>query len=258
MSNNDTSNVFRMNELDEPFSYSPSAFSYSTVIGSGEFVIPKDSFMVSADNELVSRFSSSRTWSASVFVHEPPRSVNFDANWLLTARYSSREAFASENVTLTNYADDLWSSDRLKEASLRLVELIEGDRVEPGHITEAESFVGELWAENSDATKLWLANLYKDFIDRPSILVALLDVVGHLDYDTVTPSGPVMALAALSHSDVLVKEYGVRCFELWNHPDGIKILESASANVEWLQDYINHVLNQLKEQMTIGLPSAND
>lgn len=249
MSNKDTSNVFRVSEPDEPFSYSPSTVFYSTGSDSEDFVVATGSFTISADDALDNCFYSSITRPASVFVHEPLRSPNFGG---------SRETSTSQNVTLTDGADELRSTDRLKEARLYLVERIERDRVEPGHITEAESFVAELWEEDSVATKLWLASLYKDFIDQPSTLVALLDIVGHLDYDRVTPSGPVMALAALSHSDVLVKEYGVRCFELWNHPDGIKILENTSVNVAWLQDYISHVLNQLKEQMTIGVSRAND
>jgi hypothetical protein len=43
-----------------------------------------------------------------------------------------------------------------------------------------------------------------------------------------------------------VREYGVKCFENWQHKEGIRILEQIKANERWLQNYINLVIHDLK------------
>jgi hypothetical protein len=86
---------------------------------------------------------------------------------------------------------------------------------------------------------------YKNFHD-PHIITGVLHIISHFDYDLVSPEGPTMAIAALGHKNVEVREYGVKCFENWQHKDGIRILEQIKANERWFQNYINLVIRDLK------------
>jgi hypothetical protein len=91
-----------------------------------------------------------------------------------------------------------------------------------------------------------LNELFLKNFHAPHIIVGVLHVISHFDYGLVSPEGPTMAIAALAHKDVEVREYAVKCFENWQHKDGIRVLEHIKADERWLQNYINLVIRDLK------------
>jgi hypothetical protein len=117
---------------------------------------------------------------------------------------------------------------------------------ESGISNPSEKIVECLYSENRQKTNILLNELFiKNFHNLP-VIIGVLHIISHFEYGLVSPEGQTMAIAALTHQDVEVREYGVKCFENWQHQDGIRILEHIKANEQWFQNYINLVIHDLK------------
>jgi hypothetical protein len=135
----------------------------------------------------------------------------------------------------------------------KLLNLILESDFEYGIESEVDVFVRNQMKENSLATKSWLNDIFVENISNPVILVGILRIMSRLSYYEVLPQGQVMAIAALSHNDVEVKECGVRAFENWGSLDSIRILESLHVSPSWLQEYIDQVIKDLREKHNVAI-----
>jgi hypothetical protein len=129
---------------------------------------------------------------------------------------------------------------------IRLKTMLQEEITESGITNPSEEIVKSLYSEDNRKANILLNELFIKNFHEPHIIVGVLHIISHFDYDLVSPEGPVMAIASLTHKDVEVREYGVKCFENWQHKDGIKILEHIKADERWLQNYINLVIRDLK------------
>jgi hypothetical protein len=78
---------------------------------------------------------------------------------------------------------------------------------------------------NCIATKSWLNSLFVDNFNNADILIGILRLIARIDYLSISPEGTIMALAALAHSNMQVKECGIRAFESWCSIESLKVLE---------------------------------
>jgi hypothetical protein len=129
---------------------------------------------------------------------------------------------------------------------IRLKTMLQEENAESGITNPSEKIVESLYSENKRKANILLNELFLKNFYAPHIIVGILHIISHFDYDLVSPEGPTMAIAALTHKDVEVREYGVKCFENWQHKDGIRILEHIKADERWLQHYINLVIRDLE------------
>jgi hypothetical protein len=129
---------------------------------------------------------------------------------------------------------------------LMLKTMLQEEITETGMENPSEKIIESLYSEDKKKTGLLLNKLFLENFHTPHVIVGVLHIISHFDYDLVSPEGPIMAIAALNHKNVEVREYGVKCFENWRHKDGIRILEHIKANERWLQNYINLVIRDLK------------
>lgn len=90
-------------------------------------------------------------------------------------------------------------------------------------------------------------NNYTPQTTKARILVGLLHIVSHFDYESVYPAGQMMALCALSHVNREVAEYGIKCYENWGNRDGIEKLQAVCFSTPWLKEYADEVIEQLNE-----------
>lgn len=150
---------------------------------------------------------------------------------------------------------------RLEEQKLafskQLLLLFENTDFEYGIKNEVDDFVEEFLTLNSTQTKEWLECLYLENFDKTAILVKLLRTIARIDYDTIFPQGQVIATSALNHEDIEVRECGVRAFESWASLDSLNILEHLEVAEEWLQDYINEVVEYLKRDFDVPFRTEN-
>ena len=129
-----------------------------------------------------------------------------------------------------------------------LISLILNEEFEYGIDTKADALVKDSMELNSFLTKEWINTIFLDNFTDVSILIGLLRVIARLDYTEIFPQGQTMALAVLSHENTEVKECGVRAFESWGTIESLKILENLTVGIQWLQEYIDDVVSDLKKE----------
>jgi len=135
-----------------------------------------------------------------------------------------------------------------KKFTEKLTSLILHEDFEYGIDTKADVFVRKYMALNAFTTRDWLGRIYIDNASNIPILIGLLRIVARLDYQEIKPIGQLIAISALSHSNIEVQECGVRAFESWEAIDSLDILENLKVSTKWLQEYINGVVSDLREE----------
>ena len=60
-----------------------------------------------------------------------------------------------------------------------------------------------------------------------------------------------MAVAALSHADIEVRECGIRAFENWGNLHSLIVLENLEVSPPWLQDYVRRVVHDLRKELNV-------
>ncbi|MBN1570614.1 MAG: hypothetical protein JXA73_22415 [Acidobacteria bacterium] len=162
------------------------------------------------------------------------------------------------NVDIADYSSKVSLENRLNEARMRqyrgefnvkLTELIRESDFEYGRDSSADFFLRERLAENASVTKEWINSLFIDNYGDAAIAAGILRVLAHLRYHEVAPQGPTIALAALAHQSVEVRECGIRAFENWGTVECLNSLKNVSPPEEWLKSYIQQVLADLEESL---------
>ena len=141
-----------------------------------------------------------------------------------------------------------------KKYNAEFLYLIEEQNCEYGIDSLADVFIRKRMQENETITKEWLNEIFIENYDSPIILIGILRVISHLEYNDIKPQGITMAISALSHINVEVRECGIRAFESWGTIDSLKILQELNYSEEWLRKYINQIVIDLKEEWNLNGP----
>jgi hypothetical protein len=214
----------------------------------GEFKIKKNESIkdvfypsVLPSNKLHNRFWIDKNTKDISFNTEDTVSPRF----LDTAGYTIQKSMLSfTSIAQDSKPDTVPVVD--PEQYVRIKAMLQEEITESGMISPSENIIESLYSRDKQKTNMLLNKLFLENFHSPHIVVGVLHIISHFDYDLVSPEGPTMAIAALSHKDAEVREYGVKCFENWQHKDVIMILEQIKANEGWLQNYINLVIHDLK------------
>ena len=158
------------------------------------------------------------------------------------AESTSSDLSSTENAA--NAARLRWYRTKF---TAQLLRLITDSELEYGFSSSLDVFLRERLAENALATKEWLNELFIEYYPDVSVATGTLRAIAHLDYHEIAPQGPTIALAALSHSNLEVRECGVRSFENWATLECLSILRSVQCNEEWMQDYVTQAIADLEE-----------
>ena len=138
-----------------------------------------------------------------------------------------------------------------------LISFIQNEEFEYGIDTKADAFVRRYMGLDPLLTKEWINAIFIDNFADVSVLVGLLRIVARLDYLEIAPQGQTMALAALAHENSEVKECGVRAYESWGTIDSLKELEHLKVGIQWLQEYIDNVVSDLKKEHDVVTHQEN-
>lgn len=162
------------------------------------------------------------------------------------------EAIASSSALVDeNYFNRRRLKSLRQQFTNELLELVQEEDFEYGMGTRADELVRHHMMLNDLATKSWLNSIFVESFSNIPILLGLLRIIARIDYLDIYPEGQTMALAALSHRDTSVKECGVRAFESWESAEGLKILENLSVAPQWLQEYIDQVVYDLRSEYDV-------
>jgi hypothetical protein len=136
-----------------------------------------------------------------------------------------------------------------KDISPDFLNLLREEDFEFGYKTRSEEILREQLNINALATRNWLNELFLKFFHDETILIGILRLIGRFDEQIIFPQGHTMALAVLNHENDEVKELGIRAFEKWCSIESLNVLQKIKTETKWLQDYIDQVICDLKEEL---------
>jgi len=158
-------------------------------------------------------------------------------------------------VTATTIDENYINRRRLrqlkKEFTPQLIHLIVDSDFEYGIESSVDAFVRNQIKQNRLATKSWLSEIFVEHFGHPTILIGLLRAVSRLSYFDIWPEGPIMAVAALSHTDIEVRECGIRSFENWGNLYSLTVLDNLQVSPPWLQDYVLRVVRDIRKELNV-------
>ncbi len=158
---------------------------------------------------------------------------------------------ADRNTSLENTINKEREDYLKTNVTNQLLEIILEESFEFGIKAKSEILIEEQLKQNDLATRNWLNKIFIDFFDDEKILIGILRIIGRFEEHIIFPQGQTMALAALNHKNPEIIELGIRAFENWGSINSIKILENSNFEIDWLSDYKNQVLNDLKEELYV-------
>ncbi|MCL2343316.1 MAG: hypothetical protein FWC62_05405 [Firmicutes bacterium] len=141
--------------------------------------------------------------------------------------------------------DDVW----IQEKSIQLLSLLRTEDIESGIASPAEVFAKQALKENRILALHMINKVHLDNVGNSHIQIGILHLISHIDYELGYPTLQTIARGALSDRDDDVKDYAVRCYEYWNHQDGLRVLKTIHSDTGWLQKYINDVIASLSEDL---------
>ena len=156
---------------------------------------------------------------------------------------------AASDISLENSLNRQRMDRFRAEFSAKLLKLLREQDFEYGVDTPADELVRKSFSENISIAKEWLNQLFVENYDDQTVLMGILRVLSHFEYQEVAPQGPTMALAALSNVSAEVRECGIRAFENWSTLESLEVLKNVKCEEEWLNDYLQQVIAELKEEL---------
>ena len=159
------------------------------------------------------------------------------------ARHSIHQDFISSTSKIAEHKSDL-----LPEEKHRMIAIIRDSYFEPGVFCEADNYFQELVRKyHSFINPLSaLSDITNHNIDQEHILEGVLHIISNCEYDQINPFGISIALAATVNHSPVVQDLLISCFESWDSPDGIDILEKLELEPQWLRKYRDDVVIELK------------
>ncbi|MDO8721746.1 MAG: hypothetical protein Q7J31_05905 [Syntrophales bacterium] len=222
----------------------------STLSGSvAGFLLPGNKPWIGSDNHLTENFEpnsdSSRKsfWSNIPIVftnlegnREPPPSPIFEIAQPLSD--------SSRNYDTDSYCRIHQERDRFKS---HFHFLAQDSNFEYGYLSETDRFLTSSIEKFGPLAKEWIEELFLENIHDRTVTCAILRTLAHQEYVNIYPQGVTIAIAAMRQNDYEIKENGIRCFENWENPTCLKILECLSIpEVPWLNDYLKSVIESLQ------------
>jgi len=139
-----------------------------------------------------------------------------------------------------------------KYVTKQFIETILEESFEFGIKSKSEKIIEEQLKINALATRNWLNEIFIDYFNDEKIIIGIIRIIGRFDESLIFPQGQTMALAALNHKNSEIKELGIRAFENWGSYNSLRILENISINIDWLNEYKNQVVEDLKEELYVS------
>lgn len=140
--------------------------------------------------------------------------------------------------------DEKTAKNEFRRNLLRRIEI---EPIEDGYTHSAEEILEKAAMEYRPFWSDWVQSIYLEHLNKPAIAASILRCVGRLELDLVKSWGMLMAISALSHPDLELREAAVRALELWGGEQSLQALKTR-VDVEsdsWLLDYIKETIEDL-------------
>lgn len=134
--------------------------------------------------------------------------------------------------------------------NIQLLNSLKSEPVEEGYTHPAEEIIEKALHSSEPLAQGWLEEFYDAAaISQPLIAADTLKIIGRLEFGLAQPWGNAIALRALNHPNVHVRDAAVQALELWGGITSRKILEQhlKKEKETWLVEYIKQVITDLAE-----------
>lgn len=130
-----------------------------------------------------------------------------------------------------------------------LSKLLDETIFEFGYESMAEKYYNELSDKYGVIADTMLINIYlENMYDKHYLLKHLLFIVANRPKEC-RRNLEIIPLAGISNPDIEIQDLSVRCFETWEDrrhlPTLVELCEKT--NVKWFKDYLEEVIEELKE-----------
>ncbi len=134
-----------------------------------------------------------------------------------------------------------------------IISQINREEYEAGYENESEDMMKLLIEKYGiDRFGKWLLEIWKEgYTTNPHLCVGILHMVSHVSPSYIEPYGSNIAMAAVSHKSMEVKEFGIKVFENWGDPQYIKVLEMMDCGNKLIDSYRNVVISSLKNEQKV-------
>lgn len=160
----------------------------------------------------------------------------------------SDEVNVSTEKPFQNDLIDEQKNNQTKIIEDEILEIIRSEDYEEGMTSKIEEYMEqdfskyELEIIRKAAQRISIENL-----SNTKIINGILRMISSRTYDEMYPEGQYIGLALLQNKNITLREKGIQLFEYWKSKKGVKILESLECDQEWLQNYVNKIIDYLNK-----------
>lgn len=131
----------------------------------------------------------------------------------------------------------------------KLLFLLHSEDIEIGELSSADYYIENNIKKFSN-TKYWLSDVASKCTKEPNILSKLLLLISRLTPSQMGEVGYLIAMAALNHSNLEIRENAIRIYETYSDQRSLEMLEASRPdNIKWLENYKNLVINDIKSTL---------
>lgn len=148
-----------------------------------------------------------------------------------------------DEITISNTAFD--TEFEFNDFKDNLETLLFSSEIELGKFSDFDKFVID--NIEKEYTLKAISKIYVENYDSEEILTKILNAISEVDYRKVGEIGEMIAISSVANKSLIVKQKAIETFEKWNYKGAITILENLDIREQWLKNYINKIINNLKE-----------
>lgn len=98
----------------------------------------------------------------------------------------------------------------------------------------------------NDLGRKLIDEYYKKNSNIEHKVIAILHALSHIPYNKIDLLGPSIAGRCLCNRNIEISEFALKAFENWASRDDVQYLESVDLREEWLNEYLNKVIQYIK------------
>lgn len=186
-------------------------------------------------------YSSCTSSTYCVFNALPPSSTMHD---VLRTEWWNLPAFSIDDVRYEPKTS-VGASQAFAGEFLRILKEL---NFEYGYVSDAEKYLEQQLKTGSRyAITRKISVLFDSNIGNERLAEYILYVVSCFPYEDMNPFCVELPKKALMTESEILKEGGIRCFEAWENPAFLPLLEKTECRSAWLREYLHSVIKGLKE-----------
>jgi len=135
----------------------------------------------------------------------------------------------------------------LRKLEMKIIAVFESDPLEDGYFHPAENLLREMILEFGDRAFLFIQRMIMDKA-QPALGASVLRCLGRITTARSEQWRATLIDDALKNENIEVRDAAIQAAELWSGNLMATILERHNEPVDWLHDYMNQVIRDIKSE----------